>query len=381
MTIKRRLVLSNFRMIAVLFLTIFIVSWLLRILFAMTGLFPSLPPEAVAEWAHEREWEVNLRWWQHFFMPLALALFVLIFGVINNILTVRLTRSIVKPLEPLGEGVRQIGGGNLAFRIDYQNDDEFRPICEAFNEMAAKLDASDAQKQKDAANRRELIAGISHDLRTPLTAIKGYLEGLESGVTATPEMRHKYFTAVKNKTVDMEHIIEQLFMFSKLDMDEFPLTMRRVEIALALADMIEESAEGYAARGLEIRLAKTDKDLFVYVDPLLMRNVMCNILENSAQYKTKERGAVEISASAVNGSVLIRFADDGPGVPPGALENLFGVFYRADPSRNTKGSGLGLAISAKIIERMGGSIHAELPEEGGLAVVITLPLLAGEVLP
>jgi signal transduction histidine kinase len=108
-----------------------------------------------------------------------------------------------------------------------------------------------------------------------------------------------------------------------------------------------------------------------------MRNVICNILENSAQYKAKERGNIEISAAAVNNTVLLRFADDGPGVKHEALENLFNVFYRADPSRNTKGSGLGLAISAKIIERMGGSIHAELPAAGGLAVVITLPLLTG----
>ena len=381
MTIKRRLFHSNFRMIAVLFLTIFIVSWLLRILIATTGIFPDLPPEVIEEQARQWEWGENLRWWQGLFLPLSLALFALIFGVINNILTVRLTRSIVKPLEPLGEGVQQIGGGNLAFRIDYQNDDEFRPICEAFNEMAAKLEASDVQKQKDAANRRELIAGISHDLRTPLTAIKGYLEGLETGVAATPEMRQTYFTAAKNKTAAMEHIIEQLFMFSKLDMDEFPLTLRRVDIGLVLADMIEEAADGYAARGLAIRLAKTGTDLFVSIDPLLMRNVICNILENSVQYKTKEHGSIEISAGAVNNTVLLRFTDDGPGVQPEALENLFNVFYRADPSRNTKGSGLGLAISAKIIERMGGSIHAELPASGGLAVVIALPLLKGAVSP
>jgi signal transduction histidine kinase len=372
---------SNFRMVAVLFLTVFIVSWLLRILLVTTGIFPSLPPQAIEERTRQREWAESLYWWQKFFVPLSMALFALIFGVINNILTVRLTRSIVKPLEPLGEGVRQIGGGNMAFRIDYRNDDEFRPICEAFNEMAAKLEASEAQKQKDAANRRELIAGISHDLRTPLAAIKGYLEGLETGVAATPEMRQAYFTAAKNRTAAMEHIIEQLFMFSKLDMDEFPLTIRRIEIGLALADMTEEAAAGYAARGLAIRLAETGKDLFVSVDPLLMRNVICNILENSARYKTKERGGIEISAVAVNNTVLLRFADDGPGVKPEALENLFNVFYRADPSRNTKGSGLGLAISAKIIERMGGSIHAELPAAGGLAVVITLPLLTGEVSP
>jgi signal transduction histidine kinase len=292
-----------------------------------------------------------------------------------------MTKSIIKPLEPLSEGVRQIHNNNLAYRIDYKNDDEFRPICEAFNEMAARLETSNAQKQKDTENRKALIAGISHDLRTPLTAIKGYLEGMETGVAATREMRQQYFTIIKNKTKDMEHIIQQLFMFCKLDMDEFPLTLRRTDIGEALADMTEEAANEYAARGLEIHLAETPRSLSVSADPLLLRNVIFNILENSVKYKTQEKGAMHIRCEVINSSILLRFADNGPGVQPEALENLFDVFYRADPSRNTKGSGLGLAISAKIIERMGGSVYAQLPEEGGLAIIIRLPLLSHEAAP
>ena len=111
--------------------------------------------------------------------------------------------------------------------------------------------------------------------------------------------------------------------------------------------------------------------------------MIINILENAVKYKTAEVGHVTITCAepAENNEVEIRLADDGPGVPPASLEKLFDVFYRADPSRNKKGSGLGLAISAKIIAKMGGTIRAELPASGGLAIVIVLPLIRQLPLP
>jgi signal transduction histidine kinase len=306
-------------------------------------------------------------------------LFIVIVGIINNLFTIRLTNRILKPLGPLSEGVKQIHNNNYAYRIDYQRDDEFRPVCEAFNEMAARLETSTAQRQKEEANRRELIAGISHDLRTPLTSIKGYLEGIETGVASTPVMQKQYLSIITSKTAELEHIIEQLFLFSKLDMDEFPLNMRNVDIVSSISDIIEDTISEYAARGLDIRLAEMPDGAFVFADTLWLRNVIINIFENSVKYKTKEQGQIEISAVLADNFISFHFADDGPGVQTDTLSKLFDVFYRADPSRNKKGSGLGLAISAKIIERMGGSIHAELPT-GGLAIVIKLPLLPKETL-
>jgi signal transduction histidine kinase len=312
--------------------------------------------------------------------------------VINSLFTHRITRKIIKQLEPLSDGVNQIHKNNLAFRIDYKDNDEFRSICEAFNEMAEKLEVSTTQQKKDEANRRELIAGISHDLRTPLTSIKGYVEGIKTGVASTPEMQEKYLDIINNKTKDMEHIIGQLFLFSKLDMDEFPITFRNVDISSAISDMVEDAIPEYSSRGLDIQLGSMPENTHVSADVLMLRNVIINILENSVKYKTKVRGKVEISSSVKNNFVLLRLADDGSGVHADMLPKLFNVFYRTDPSRNKAGSGLGLAICAKIIERMGGSIHAEPAAEtlkgrgsppaqvisGGLAVIIRLPLLQGE---
>jgi signal transduction histidine kinase len=307
-------------------------------------------------------------------------LFLTVIGIINNLFAIRLTNRILKPLGPLSEGVKEIRNNNYAYRIDYQKDDEFRPVCEAFNEMAARLETSTAERQKDEANRRELIAGISHDLRTPLTSIKGYLEGIETGVASTPEMRKEYFSIITRKTAELEHIIEQLFLFSKLDMDEFPLNMRNVDIVSSVSDIIEDTVSEYALRGLVIRLAEMPTSAFVLADTMWLRNVIINIFENSVRYKTKEQGQIQVSAALENNFISFYFADNGPGVQEDTLAKLFDVFYRTDPSRNKKGSGLGLAISAKIIERMGGSIHAQLPESGGLAIVIKMPLLPEETL-
>jgi signal transduction histidine kinase len=362
MTIRRRLLFLNFRAVLVTFFTAFLFAFAVNTVFRKEGEAPQTDAGLTA-----------------------LALIVITATLINLLLTFRLVKTITNSLKSLGEGVRQIHDNNLAYRIEYNANDEFRPLCEAFNEMAGRMEKSLARQQKDEANRRELIAGISHDLRTPLTAINGSFECLEAGVASTPEMQKKYFETIKKTAADLERIIEQLFLFSKLDMDEFPLALRRVDLCRAVSDMIEEAENEYARRGLEVHLGEMRGGICVDADAAMLRTVIVNILENSVQYKTKERGLMTITCTV--GTALphphaeLRLADDGPGVPAEKLEKLFDVFYRSDPSRNKKGSGIGLAISRKIIELMGGRVHAELPEAGGLAIVIRLPAKQEEILP
>lgn len=239
-----------------------------------------------------------------------------------------------------------------------------------------------AEYKKYEDNRRELIAGISHDLRTPLTSIKAYLEGIETGVASTPEKQHRYFSTIKSKTNDLEHIINQLFLFSKLDIGEYPVNMQKIDLGRTLADMLAELTDEYGRRGLLITQGRDDdapfvENVFVNADYLQLRNVIINILENSVKYKNTEQGLLEVNCSVFGNMAAITLTDNGPGVPREALDKLFDVFYRTDPARNNekKGSGLGLAIADKTIRRMGGTIHAELPENGGLSVIIQLPII------
>ena len=375
MTIKRRLFFSNIRMIVLSFMTfVFTVRMVASLFFGADR--PS--PETIERIRESYSQNYMMTIWLLIF-----AVFLIIVSIVNNFYTHRMTKKIMKPLVPLNNGVRQIHNNNFSYRIEYKENDEFRPVCDAFDEMATMLEISNTQRAKDEANRRELIAGISHDLKTPLTSIKGYIEGIETGVAATPEMKEKYLSIIKNKTADMEHIIKQLFLFSKLDMDEFPLSLRKVDIGLAISDMIEDSASEYERRGLSIKLSEMPKNIYVNADVQMFRNVIINILENSVKYKTLDQGQMEISIICNNDSVLLRMADNGPGIKEDMLPKIFDVFYRTDPSRNKQGSGLGLAISVKIIERMGGTIYAEPSVhepfiENGLAIIIKLPLLQEE---
>jgi signal transduction histidine kinase len=371
MTIKRRLFFSNTRMLIISFITFGVAVRIVMFLAYGPEGWPGREAMAQIRDVHSTDMAMARS-------ILFIVLFIIFMSIINSFLSYRMTKRIVKPLEPLGEGVRQIQENNLAFRIDYKDNDEFRSICDAFNEMAEKLETSTAKQKKDEANRRELIAGISHDLRTPLTSIKGYVEGIKTGVASTTEMQEKYLDIINNKAAVMEHIIEQLFLFSKLDMDEFPLAMRKVNISFAICDIIEDALPEYTSRGLDIQFDEMQDNTHVSADVLMLRNVIINILENSVKYKTKERGQIKIGVSVVDNFVLLRLADDGSGVQADMLPKLFDVFYRTDPSRSKSGSGLGLAICAKIIERMGGSIHAEQPTSGGLAIIIKLPLLQGD---
>ncbi|MDL2281085.1 HAMP domain-containing histidine kinase [Selenomonadales bacterium OttesenSCG-928-I06] len=319
-----------------------------------------------------------------FLFHTGLLLFVLI--VISVMLTNRfLTRivfnSIATPLDTLVNGVHQIRDGNLNYKIDYKVEDEFKEVCDDFNDMADQLLTMEKAKEKDDENRRELIAGISHDLRTPLTSIKAYVEGLIEGVASTPEVKKRYLETIKNKTDDLEHIVNQLFMFSKIDIGDFPLRMENLKIGEQLADFVDDIAEEYEKKGIKIVLGENVKNIIVSADRVQFCNVLINAIENSLKYGNKENNLMLIECKEEDTNVIITMTDNGPGVPEEACEKLFKIFYRGDRARSntSQGSGLGLAISAKIIERFGGLIKANNAANGGLAITISLPIvLRGE---
>jgi len=297
----------------------------------------------------------------------------------NRFLTRFVFKSIIIPLDTLVYGVHQIRDGNLEYRIAYTGRDEFAGICADFNEMAQRLLDSVNARQKDEANRRELIAGISHDLRTPLTSIKAYVEGIEKGVASTPELNKRYIDTIKRRTEDLEHIVNQLFLFSKLDIGEFPMRLEPVDMGKELDRLIASVTEEYEKKGLFVTIAENERDVPVQIDRVQFRSAVINILENSVKYKDKESCDIQITCRASDQAVTIALSDNGPGVPREAQEKLFDVFYRTDPSRtnSSKGSGLGLAITAKIMERLGGSIRAENAVNGGLAIIMTFPKYTG----
>ena len=299
--------------------------------------------------------------------------------ITNRFLTKFVFNKIEKPIDILVEGVTQIKDGNLDYKIDYEENDEFLPVCNAFNDMASRLKESVDNTQRQEQNRKELIAGISHDIRTPLTSINAYIEGLLDNVAATPEMQQKYMHTIKQKAKDIDNMVDKLFMFSKLDLGEYPFYPEKIDIALEINKILDENKKEYIEKGLNINVTDPQNNLTVFADPVQFRNAVINILENSAKYKNKDTVNVDIKYFDEDDFVKIAIEDDGPGVEEKALSKLFDVFYRNDPSRNnpSKGSGLGLAITAKIIEKFNGSIYAENVSPTGLRIVFTLPKREG----
>lgn len=278
------------------------------------------------------------------------------------------------PLVILSDGVREIGEGNLDYRIDYREKDEFAPVCQAFNEMAARLKASVERARQDEESRKELLAGISHDLRSPLTSIRAYVEGLLDGVARTDEARRRYLTTIKTKAEDIDRMVSQLFLLSKLDMAEYPMELRTFRLDEFVTALAEETGEEYQSKGLDITV-ESHCPVYVTADGALLRRVLTNIMDNSAKYKTADVGRLRISVADTGEDCRVVLTDDGPGVPEEALPKLFDAFYRSDPARKNPagGSGLGLAIAARTVERIGGTIDAQNAPAGGLKIAITLP--------
>ena len=307
---------------------------------------------------------------------LALAAIGLIFVVFltilmtNRFLTRFVVRKIEEPLNLLSEGARRLGEGDLDFRITYTGKDEFAPVCGAFNEMAARLKESVERTRRDEESRKELLAGISHDLRSPLTSIRAYVEGLLDGVAQTEESKRRYLRTIRTKAEDIDRLVSQLFLYSKLDLEGVPMEMRPIRLDEFVTGFVDDASLDSRTHGLEIT-AEHLAPVTVSADPEQLRRVLANILENSIKYKNKETGHLRITLEE---SGLLVLADDGPGVPEDALPKLFDVFYRSDPARKNPagGNGLGLAIAAKAVQGMGGTIRASSGPCGGLAIEITL---------
>lgn len=294
----------------------------------------------------------------------------------SQFLTRFVFRHIRDPLKILADGVNQIRDGNLDYRIQYKRKDEFRPVCEAFNEMAGRLKESVWAVQKQEMNRKELLAGISHDLRSPLTSIKAYAEGLLDGVAATKESQHRYVNMIKTKADDIDHMVSRLFLFSKMDLGDYPNYPEDLDAREELESFFRATAEEHAHEGLKIDIGKLEQGMTLHADPVQFRRVLANIVENTLKYKEQPEVTISVEATRQKDILRIAIEDDGPGVTDEALPKLFDVFYRSDASRNSpnRGSGLGLAISEKAITFMDGTIHAEHATNGGLRIVIELPI-------
>ena len=270
-------------------------------------------------------------------------------------------RSIAVPLVKLKKATQNIKEGNLDFVLDVEGKDEFSELCQDFEEMRRRLKESTEEKSLIEKENRELISNISHDLKTPITAVKGYVEGIMDGVADTPEKMDRYVRTIYNKTNEMDHLINELTFYSKIDTNRIPYTFNKLNVEDYFEDCSEEVGLELETRGIELVYANyVEKDVMVIADGEQIRRVIHNIISNAIRYMDKPKGIIQIRIKDVGDFIQIEIEDNGKGIGPKDLPYIFDRFYRTDVSRNSSkgGSGIGLSIVKKILEDHGGKVWA-----------------------
>ena len=270
-------------------------------------------------------------------------------------------RSIAVPLVKLKKATQNIKEGNLDFVLDVEGKDEFSELCQDFEEMRRRLKESTEEKSLMEKENRELISNISHDLKTPITAVKGYVEGIMDGVADTPEKMDRYVRTIYNKTNEMDHLINELTFYSKIDTNRIPYTFSKLNVEDYFADCSEEVGLELETRGIELVYANyVEKDVMVIADGEQIRRVIHNIISNAIKYMDKPKGIIQIRIKDVGDFIQVEIEDNGKGIAAKDLPYIFDRFYRTDVSRNSSkgGSGIGLSIVKKIMEDHGGKVWA-----------------------
>ncbi|MFF2177754.1 sensor histidine kinase [Lysinibacillus sp. NPDC058147] len=307
-------------------------------------------------------------------LPILFGILFLLFMVIIGLLNYLVSRSIINPISALKEGAERIKSGDLNFEISSHSNDEVGQLNRSFEEMRLKLKESVQLQLQYEENRKELLSNISHDLKTPITSIIGYVEGIKDGVANTEEKMDKYLTTIYTKAKDMDLLIDELFLFSKLDIKKIPFQMENVNIHQYMTDYVEEASFDLIAKDIHLQYVSSHTPLYVQVDLDKLRRVLSNLLSNSEKYMDKQQKQIIISLLEKPDEVIIQVTDNGTGIDPVALPSIFERFYRAELSRNsqTGGSGLGLAIAKQIVLGMGGDIWATSELKEGTSIFFSL---------
>ena len=270
-------------------------------------------------------------------------------------------RSIATPLVKLKKATQNIKEGNLDFVLDVEGNDEFSELCQDFEEMRKRLKESAEEKIILDKENKELISNISHDLKTPITAVKGYVEGIMDGVADTPEKMDRYVKTIYNKTNEMDHLINELTFYSKIDTNRIPYTFSKLNVEDYFSDCAEEVGLELETRGIELVYANyVESDVLVIADGEQIRRVIHNLISNAIKYMDKPKGIIQIRIKDVGDFIQVEIEDNGKGIAAKDIVYIFDRFYRTDVSRNSSkgGSGIGLSIVKKILEDHGGKVWA-----------------------
>lgn len=310
---------------------------------------------------------------------LYLLLTIIVIMVVTALLLVAWTyRGVFQPIRKLNLAMKQIAEGNLDYQVPIDKASEageFAELTRSYEDMRLRLKESTSEKIRHEQENKELISNITHDLKTPITAIKGYVEGIMDGVADTPEKVDKYIRTIYNKANDMDSLINELTYYSGIDSNRIPYNFQSINVGAYFQDCLEEVGMDLESKNITLDFTNVvSPETQVIADPEQMKKVINNIVGNSIKYMDKDRGHIEIRLLDEIDAIRIEIEDDGKGIAARDLPQIFERFYRTDSSRNSAkgGSGIGLSIVKKIVEDHGGYIWATSKEGEGTCMHIVL---------
>ena len=311
---------------------------------------------------------------KHLLIDMFIAIFVILIFT-SLMLTQWIHKGVFSPINELNVAMRKIKEGNFDYMLQTDAKGEIGDLYRNYEDMRLRLKESTEEKVEHEKQNKELISNISHDLKTPITAIKGYVEGIMDGVADTPKKMDKYIKTIYNKANDMDKLINELTIYSGIDNNRIPYNFHRINVAEYFGDCVEEVGLDLESRNIQLNYSNlVEQDTIVIADPEQMKKVINNIISNSVKYMDKSKGVIDIRILDQVDSICIELEDNGKGIAQKDLQKIFERFYRTDASRNSAqgGSGIGLSIVKKIIEDHGGYIWATGKEGEGTCIHFVL---------
>lgn len=300
---------------------------------------------------------------------------IIILIVTSAMITAWLNKDVYRPLKELSVAMQHISMGDFDYHMNGGREDEIGLLFVNYEQMRLQLKESEEEKAQNEKKSKELVSNISHDLKTPITSIKGYVEGIMDGVADTPEKMDKYIKTIYNKANDMDRLINELTTYSGIDSNKIPYHFHILNVSDYFTDCVEEVGLDLESKNIHLDFTNlVPADTCVVADPEQLKKVINNIISNSVKYMGHPDGVIDIRLLDEGESVKIEIEDDGKGIASKDIGSIFERFYRTDSSRNSLqgGSGIGLSIVKKIIEDHGGYVWATSKEGEGTCMHFVL---------
>ena len=300
--------------------------------------------------------------------------FLVITIIFYMIVMLLINKYVFEPIFEIKRAAEHIKSGNLNYPIKYAADNEIGDFCKEFDKMRIRLRDTIVEQHEIEKRRKRFIASITHDLRTPLTSIKGYVEAIQDGIVKDQETYEKYLETIANRADHLNHLIDDLSVYTKQELGEFTLNTERINSGIILNNYFDHKLREFRDYHVELILKKPFISAFINVDPYRFNQILENLIGNAKKYA---KAKIVISTRVINYHLQISISDDGDGIPNEMIQNIFDPFFMVNKVKDQKekgGSGLGLAIVKQLTEGQNGNIEVRSSIGEGTTFILDFPL-------